>query len=1092
MAHRPTAATRHPSLPGGAATPAPVPAAESAPWSAHAGNFQVQRAVAGAAASQAGAAGHTHHDGGARLAPAASDGQPLPPAISHEYGQFFGTDLSSVRVFTDPAAAGMARDLNAQAFTQRGNIYFAQDRYQPHTVAGRKLLAHELAHTRQGSGAQLRRAPGPAGAAPPPLTLDSLIRTGAPGFTDAALDAAYQSYRRSEKDPVKPRLWALRQTSGAPRERLEQLLGPDYAKGQLTGAAAAPVDVGQALAPAGYDQTRAAEDMGALSARPQALTDRLSNMLDTPIQNNQVNAGHLNILQGNVAEVLARPLLEQALQDVRRDAPDAQLFLGVRARVLRSDGTPSDPVLFSDGLVAAVRPAGLQIFKLAEIKSGEQGGVQGQEQIHRWIELHSSDQIEILLPGVARTFRLSDTVREVVGLARAPRLLIAPRGASFTTERSGHGVAAPVERRELAQSGEEIAYLTRLVAQQIIQMQQARQLLAQAQAQQLTPKPLASLGQLQDPDVVNQLLSENQGTALIQGQLYRVSIEGKSTRVRLLPAAPISVPRLAAPGMAPQALPATPPQPAQTALPAPGGAGGPLAQPVPSLPQLGTGGPVPALRSPGAGATGGPLAIPFTPPGSGIVPPNVINFSGKDIVIGGRTIAPTPGELPRAGELVVIGYDNFWVVGDMRTREPIAGVFEGGQWYRVVAGGRVLPVDADGRVRTEVEPIPFEHLPQVAQTRPPAGPGGAGGSRFGGGTRLAAGGLGLLIVANEILGPIGQVLQSQRRNIALGEAEGDFWIRFGGNPELGVWSQTDRTQLPQGSRPDTAVFGSPSYGYVIDIDVAAFKATLPTMIGNYRDYLLFLDLAKTLGSIIEEPQMPRFPSPEERRAPRRYRAFVNREDRAGRRYHDITDTLLAIRERTLGQLDDEMRAKVRGLPAGEQGNIFRLKSGSATPLFRSASGAQPILSDQQLLGDDPWVRPLGRRVGGGAWNCFMRGNYADRVLVEPANADAQRGTVLSAYAVKRPIDQVLDEVSEAGRPITQRQPPEGRLDSFVAGPEPGNSRFGETRYYRHPDMPEQQTAAIGELRQFWVNADDIEPVVAAKVSDYATPPPSTP
>jgi hypothetical protein len=1054
-------------------------APERAAGMRQAGNLQVQRALsptetAASAPPQAGCAR-------------------LPAATRREYEGFFGTDLSSVRVFTDPVSAGMARDLHAQAFTQRGHIHFAQDRYQPHTVAGRKLLAHELAHTQQGSGARLRRTPDPsaAGAGPSPATLDALIRTTPPGFTDAVLDAAYRRYLRGEKNPLAPRLWALRPTSGAPRERLEQLLGADYARGQLSGEAAPPVDVGRAVAPSGYDPGRAAQDMGALSAQPQALTDRLSNMLDTPIQNNQVNAGHFNILQGNVAEVLARPILDQALQEARRDAPDAQLFLGVRARVLRSDGTPSDPVLFSDGLVAAIRPGGLQVFRVAEIKSGEQGGVQGQEQIHRWIELHAGDEIEILLPGVARTFRLSDTVREVVGLARAPRLLIAPRGASFTTERSGHGVAAPVERRELAQSPEEIQYLTRLVAQQIIQMQQARQLLAQARARQLVAAPLESLAQLQDPRVVNRLLSENNGTALIQGQLYRASIEGESTRVRLLPAAPLAVPRLGAPAVMPQAPAAAMPQPVQPALPATttGGASQPASQPVPTLPALGAGaagGPAPALPALGAGAAGGPQAIPFTPPGGGIVPPNIINFSGSDIVIGGRTIAPTPSEPVREGELVVIGYSAYWAVGDMRTRQPIAGVLEGGEWYRVVAGGRVLPIDADGRVRTEVEPIPFEHLPQVAQTRPPAGPGG-GGSSYSGPTRVAAAGIGLLVVANEILGPIGQALQQQRRNIALGVAETNFWIRFGGNPSFGVWSQNDRAQLPRGSQPDTAVFGSPSYGYVIDIDVAAFKATLPTMIGSYRDYLLFLDLAKTLGTIIEEPQMPQFPSPEERRAPRRYRAFVNREDRAGRRYYDITDTLLAIRDRTLGQLDDEMRAKVRGLPAGEQGNIFRLKSGSATPLFRSASGAQPILSDQQLLGDDPWVRPVGRRVGGGAWNWFVRGNYADRVLVEPANADARRGTVLSVYAVKRPIDEVLDEVREGGRPITQRQPPEGRLESFVAGPDPDNTRFGETRYYRHPEMPGQQTAALGELRQFWVNADDIEPVAAARVGDYANP-----
>jgi hypothetical protein len=90
--------------------------------------------------------------------------------------------------------------------------------------------------------------------------------------------------------------------------------------------------------------------------------------------------------------------------------------------------------------------------------------------------------------------------------------------------------------------------------------------------------------------------------------------------------------------------------------------------------------------------------------------------------------------------------------------------------------------------------------------------------------------------------------------------------------------------------------------------------------------------------------------------------------------------------------------------------------------------------------------------------------------------------------VKQPIEDTFDEIQREGRPILDRQPPEGMLQSFVAGPEPGHSRFGETRYYRHGDPDVRWTVAIGELREFWVAADDLVAVAPTEVEAYAMPP----
>jgi len=64
----------------------------------------------------------------------------------------FGRDLGGVRIHTDAPAARAAKMLSAEAFTVGGDIHFAEGRYRPDTIPGRRLLAHELTHTVQQGG----------------------------------------------------------------------------------------------------------------------------------------------------------------------------------------------------------------------------------------------------------------------------------------------------------------------------------------------------------------------------------------------------------------------------------------------------------------------------------------------------------------------------------------------------------------------------------------------------------------------------------------------------------------------------------------------------------------------------------------------------------------------------------------------------------------------------------------------------------------------------------------------------------------------------------------------------------------------------
>src|SRR5882672_3843882 len=79
-------------------------------------------------------------------------GQSLPGSTRDFFEPRFGQDLSAVRVHHDAEAADAASEINAQAFTHGRDIYFGAGKYQPQSQAGRRLLAHELAHTvQQGS-----------------------------------------------------------------------------------------------------------------------------------------------------------------------------------------------------------------------------------------------------------------------------------------------------------------------------------------------------------------------------------------------------------------------------------------------------------------------------------------------------------------------------------------------------------------------------------------------------------------------------------------------------------------------------------------------------------------------------------------------------------------------------------------------------------------------------------------------------------------------------------------------------------------------------------------------------------------------------
>lgn len=87
-----------------------------------------------------------------RLGTSKAGGDPLPAPTRELMEEKFGADFGGVRVHTDAQASNTAESFNANAFTSGNDIYFNKGVYDPATVEGRGLLAHELTHVVQQKG----------------------------------------------------------------------------------------------------------------------------------------------------------------------------------------------------------------------------------------------------------------------------------------------------------------------------------------------------------------------------------------------------------------------------------------------------------------------------------------------------------------------------------------------------------------------------------------------------------------------------------------------------------------------------------------------------------------------------------------------------------------------------------------------------------------------------------------------------------------------------------------------------------------------------------------------------------------------------
>ncbi len=161
--------------------------------------------------------------------PPASTGHRLGGGTPAEMQARFGVPAADVMIHTDPAAAAIADQLNASAFTLGRHVVFGTGRFNPASIPGQMLLAHEIAHVVQQRGANSGRA-----AAPPEAELEASEAAastvlGLPTPVLSATPVGVACQGKEEEQTWRSRLWH----SGTALVEKAKVKARDYIKEQV-------------------------------------------------------------------------------------------------------------------------------------------------------------------------------------------------------------------------------------------------------------------------------------------------------------------------------------------------------------------------------------------------------------------------------------------------------------------------------------------------------------------------------------------------------------------------------------------------------------------------------------------------------------------------------------------------------------------------------------------------------------------------------------------------------------------------------------------------------------------------------------------
>ena len=143
------------------------------------------------------------------------EGEPMDAPTRAYFENRLGQDLSQVRIHTDGNAQHAAAEINARAFTFGRHVAFATGEYQPGSDAGKKLLAHELAHVVQQNDQSVTRqimrqaaSSAPAGGGGDEIAVKGVaIPAFKIGYYTAAPYRRKANYRRSAAGSKQKSIW---------------------------------------------------------------------------------------------------------------------------------------------------------------------------------------------------------------------------------------------------------------------------------------------------------------------------------------------------------------------------------------------------------------------------------------------------------------------------------------------------------------------------------------------------------------------------------------------------------------------------------------------------------------------------------------------------------------------------------------------------------------------------------------------------------------------------------------------------------------------------------------------------------------------
>lgn len=118
-------------------------------------------------------------------------GAPLGKDVLGDMKDRLGHDFASVRVHADSAGAAASQALSARAYAFGEHISFDAGEYQPHSPAGRELIAHELAHVVQQRGGAPMVQREPKKEEPPPAAKTDVALVLSDNEQDMAEGGAY-------------------------------------------------------------------------------------------------------------------------------------------------------------------------------------------------------------------------------------------------------------------------------------------------------------------------------------------------------------------------------------------------------------------------------------------------------------------------------------------------------------------------------------------------------------------------------------------------------------------------------------------------------------------------------------------------------------------------------------------------------------------------------------------------------------------------------------------------------------------------------------------------------------------------------------